>query len=337
MFAYQIKQYGKQEPLFLNEIAKPALSENSIMIKVHAASLNPVDYRIRNGDAKYVLRYSMPLTLGHNFSGVVEAVGSKITQFRVGDSVYGRTPVTGAFQEYVVVGENDIAKTPKNLTLVESASVPLAGLTAYQGLFDWLQLKEKQSILILGGSGGVGHIAIQLALLANAKVYTTASKAGKAFLQQFGNLEFIDYHKEKFYEVLPQVDAVFDMRGGDELIHSFDIVKAGGKIASITSIPTPSYAKSANMNWFYQMILRALTVKMHQLSRKKNIVFHSFLTQSNRQELQKITELIESKKLNTSIQKIYPGSEINTAMKEISSGHIKGKIVVDFTNKTKEA
>ena len=333
MFAYQIKQYGKQEQLFLNEIQKPILSENSIIIKVHSASLNPVDYRIRNGDTKFVLRYSMPLTLGHDFSGVIEAVGSKITQFRVGDSVYGRTPMTGAFQEYVVVGENDIAKAPKNLSLVESASVPLAGLTAYQGLFDWLQLKEKQSILILGGSGGVGHIAIQLALLTDAKVYTTASKEGQAFLQQFGSIEFIDYHKENFYEVLPPVDAVFDMRGGDELTHSFDVVKTGGKIASITSIPTPSYAKSANMNWFYQMILRAFTAKMYHLSIKKNIVFHSFLTQSNRQELEKITELVESEKLTISIQKIYPISEINTAMKEISNGRVKGKIVVDFTNK----
>ena len=276
MFAYQIKQYGKQEQLFLNEIQKNVLSDNSIIIKVHAASLNPVDYRIRNGDAKYVLRYSMPLTLGHDFSGVIEAVGSKITRFRVGDSVYGRTPMTGSFQEYVVVGENDIAKTPKNLTHVESASVPLAGLTAYQGLFDWLQLKEKQSILILGGSGGVGHIAIQLALLANAKVYTTASKEGKAFLQQFGDIEFIDYHKEKFYEVLPQVDAAFDMRGGYELTHSFDVVKNGGKIASITSIPTPSYAKSANMNWFYQMILRAFTAKMYHLSKKRILFFILF-------------------------------------------------------------
>lgn len=330
MKAFQIKQYGDHEPLVLNEIEMPELRDNKIIVKVHAASVNPVDYRIRTGAAKQILRYKMPLTLGHDFSGIVESVGSSIHSFKPGDKVYGRTPVTGSFQEYVLVSENDIARIPSNLSLTEAAAVPLVALTAYQGIFDWIDLKENQSILILGGSGGVGHVAVQLARIAKAKVYTTASEEGIQFLSGLGEIEFINYKTENFNEVIKGVDAVFDMRGKEALDLAFGVVKSGGSIASITYIPTPSYAKKAGMGIFVENALKVATRKIRKRARKANIHFNSFLTQSNRAELEKISQYIENEQLMVKIQKIYSADEINEAIEEIMNGRTKGKLVIEF-------
>ncbi|MGY4797218.1 NADP-dependent oxidoreductase [Lysinibacillus fusiformis] len=337
MKAYQINKYGEYEPLVMNEISKPKIQKDKIIVRVHAASINPVDYKIRKGTAKVILRYKMPLTLGHDFSGIIESVGSEIHEFSVGDKVYGRIPISGSpddtpgsFQEFVLVGENDIAKIPSNLTLTEAAAVPLVALTAYQGLFDWIQLQKKQSILITGGAGGVGHVAIQLALMVQAKVYTTASKDGTRFLKDFGDIEFIDYKTEKFYEVLSDVDAVLDMQGGDDLRLSFNIVKKGGKIATINYLPTPSYAVASGRGKLTQFFLKVATYSMRKKAQKHKVSFHSFLTLSNRKELEVISKFIEEEQLKVIIQKVYSDKEINTAVEKVMNGRVKGKIVVKF-------
>ncbi|MNO23138.1 Zinc-type alcohol dehydrogenase-like protein [compost metagenome] len=338
MKAYQINSYGEHEPLTLNDIDKPKLQNDKIIVRVHAASVNPVDYKIRTGAAKMILRYKMPLTLGHDFSGVIESVGSSVHVFKPGDKVYGRIPITGSsqdipgsFQEFVLVGENDIAKIPSNLTLTEAAAVPLVGLTAYQGLFDWIGLKENQSVLILGGSGGVGHVAIQLALIAKAKVYTTASDEGIEFLKDLGDIEFINYKTEKFFEVLKNVDTVFDMIGKEDLKHAFDVVKEGGSVATISYVPTPSYAVAAGMGKVTQTVLKMATRKMRKRANSRNVSFNSFLTLSNRNELETISKYIENGQLTVKIQKIYTATDINDAIEDVMNGRVKGKVVIDFT------
>jgi len=330
MNAYQIKQYGAHELLFLNEIAKPTLTPDKIMVKVSSASVNPVDYKIRSGAAKLVLHYQMPLTLGHDFSGVVTAVGEHITRFKVGDRVYERTPSTGSFQEYVLVNDIDIAKIPSRLSLTEAAAVPLVGLTAYQGLFDWIQLQENQSLLILGGSGGVGHVAVQLALLKKAKVYTTVSPEGITFLKDFGDITFINYHTEHFYDKVTEVNAVFDLRGGTELKQAYTIVKPHGSIASIATLPTPSYARRAGFGKPLQFLLAFLTLKARLKAKKRGISYNAFLTQSNSAELEQLSTAIQNGALTVKIQAIYTDREINQAIEDVKNGHVKGKIVVNF-------
>lgn len=331
MKALQIKQYGDHEQLVSLEAPTPAIKNHEILVKVTAASVNPVDYKIRSGAARHVLRYKMPLTLGHDFSGMVAKVGSDVSSFKEGDQVYGRTKRTGTFQQYVVVDEQDICSAPSNMSLVEAAAVPLVGLTAYQGIHQWIKLKAGERILITGASGGVGHVAVQLAKLAGATVVATASDAGTEFLSAYHVDRFIDYRKEAFKDSLNQIDAVFDMRGGRDLEDAFEVVKSGGHIATIAALPTPACAKAAELGKLAEVFLGILSRKKLRLGQAKGITYDAFVTQSNHQQLSALTRFIENGDLHVAIEKILPWTEANEAIELVKQGRVKGKIVVDLS------
>lgn len=218
MKAYVIERYGKF-PLKLAEMPVPDIGEHDILAKIHAASVNPVDFKIRDGKTKILLKYKMPLILGNDFAGTVTQTGSKVTRFKAGDEIYSRVPKNriGTFAEYIGVHEDAVAQKPKNLSFEEAASIPLVGLTAYQALHDVLHLEKGQKILIQAGSGGVGSFAIQLAKEMGAYVATTAGDAGKNLVKSLGADTVIDYKTEKFEEILSDYDAVFDTIGGEIL------------------------------------------------------------------------------------------------------------------------
>lgn len=308
------------------------ISSQEIRVQVAAASINPVDYKIRSGAAKLVLRYSMPLTLGHDFSGVVTQIGTDVSHFKVGDQVYGRTKLTGTFQQQVLVDEQDIARIPSNLSLLEAAAVPLVGLTAFQGIHQWIKLKQGQTILITGGAGGVGHVAVQLAQLAGAKVLTTASEEGIEFLEGFSSAQYINYKKEAFQNVAPSVDAVFDTRGGQDLETAFSIIKPGGHITTIASLPTPTFGRAAGFNKGIQLLLALLSHKKLRLAKAKQATFDAIFTQSNRQQLEKLSTWIENGDLSVQIQQSFPWTEVNDAIELVKQGRVKGKIVVDLSD-----
>ncbi|MEH7455573.1 NADP-dependent oxidoreductase, partial [Gottfriedia acidiceleris] len=203
MKAMVIDRYGKV-PMHMVEMSIPDIGENEVLAEIHAASINPVDFKIRDGKVKMLLKYKMPLILGNDFSGVVVKVGAKVTRFNVGDEIYGRPrkQKMGTFAEYIAVHEEDIALKPKNLSFEEAASIPLVGLTSYQALHDILQIKKGHKILIHAGSGGVGTFAIQLAKLMGATVVTTASAKGMELVKSIGADEVIDYKSTKFEEKL---------------------------------------------------------------------------------------------------------------------------------------
>ena len=207
MKAMVIDRYGKV-PMRLAEMPLPEIGEHEVLAEIHAASINPVDFKIRDGNLKLLLKYKMPLILGNDFSGVITKVGAKVTRFKVGDEIYGRPRESsiGTFAEYISVHENDIALKPKNLNFEEAASIPLVGLTSYQALHDILQLQKGQKILIQAGAGGVGTFAIQLAKLMGATVATTASEAGTDLVKSLGADEIINYKTEKFEEILKDYD-----------------------------------------------------------------------------------------------------------------------------------
>lgn len=339
MKAYQIKKYGKHEPLVLSTLPKPVVGNHQLLIRVKAASINPVDYKIRQGTARMILRYKMPLTLGHDFAGVVAEVGGHSKKFKVGDGVFGRIPISGtsqdqpgSFQEFVLVNEEDIALKPTNLSFEQAAAVPLVALTAYQGIHDWLRLHQGQSILITGGAGGVGHVAIQLALLTKAKVFTTVSPEGEAFLEKLGvqNVEYINYRQEKFESHLVNIDAVFDMQGGEDLRHAFDVIRKGGRVASISYLPTASYARATQRGRIATGVLSLLTWGMQRRAKTKQAEFHSFLTVSQAEQLETIAHYIEANQLTVAVQQVYQEHAINEAMEEIMKGKVKGKLVVQF-------
>lgn len=248
-------------PLHLAELPLPEIDEYEVLAEIHAASINPVDFKIRDGKVKLLVKYKMPLILGNDFSGIVVKVGAKVTRFKVGDEIYARPRKSkiGTFAEYIAIHENDIALKPKNLSFEEAASIPLVGLTSYQALHDILQLQKGQKILIQAGAGGVGTFAIQLAKIMGATVATTTSEAGTDLVKSLGADEIINYKTENFEDRLKNYDAVFDTLGGKNLERSFTVVKDGGKIVSISGLPNARIGKEYGSGFLKTLLFSAAT------------------------------------------------------------------------------
>lgn len=273
MRAMVIDKYGKV-PMRMTEMPTPDINEYEVLAEIHAASINPIDFKIRDGKVKLLLKYKMPLILGNDFSGVIVKVGTKVTRFKVGDEIYARPrkDKIGTFAEYIAIHEDDIALKPKNLSFEEAASIPLVGLTSYQALHDIMHLQKGQKILIHAGSGGVGTFAIQLAKIMGATVATTASEAGANLVKSLGADEIINYKTEKFEDILKNYDAVFDTIGGTTLEKSFNIIKSGGNIVSVSGMPNARFAKEYGSG-FFKTLLFSLASK--NLLRLKRSIMHN--------------------------------------------------------------
>lgn len=230
MKAAIIDRYGKNDLVRVSDVPIPSLGDLDLMVQVRAASVNPVDTKIRDGKLKILLKYHFPLVLGNDLSGVVTAVGSRVKRFEVGDAVYARLDKErmGAFAEYAAVSEGAAASKPKNVTFEEAASLPLVALTAWQALVELGKLSSGQRVLIHAGSGGVGTVAIQLAHYLGATVLTTVGQRNVDLVKRLGADIAIDYRSARFEEVAKDCDVVLDSAGGDTLLRSFDCVKRGG-------------------------------------------------------------------------------------------------------------
>ncbi len=219
MKAMIIEKFGKDVPLLMAEKPMPEIGEMDVLVEINAASLNPIDFKVKEGKAKFLLKYDMPLILGNDFSGIVIKVGSRVKGFISGDEVYGRPRKgrIGTLAEYIAVHQDDISLKPRNLSFEEAASIPLVGLTTYQAFHDILKLQKGQKNSDSCRSGGVGTFAIQLAKLMGAYVATTASDKGYELVKSLGADQIINYRKENFEELLTGYDAVYDTLGGEVL------------------------------------------------------------------------------------------------------------------------
>jgi len=324
-----IDRYGKA-PMHLAEMPTPEIGENEVLAEIHAASINPVDFKIRDGKVKLLVNYKMPLILGNDFSGVVAKVGAKVTRFKVGDEIYARPRKSkiGTFAEYIAVHEDDIALKPKNLSFEEAASIPLVGLTTYQALADILQLQKGQKILIQAGAGGVGTFAIQLAKLMGAFVATTASEAGTNLVKSLGADEIINYKTEKFEEILKNYDAVFDTLGGENLKKSFEVIKSGGKIVSVSGLPNARFGKAYGSGLFKTLLFSAVSHKLTALEKKHHVQYTFLFMKPSGEQLRIIADFIETGKIKPIIDRVIPFEDTQKAMEYAESGRAKGKIVV---------
>lgn len=324
-----IEKYGKV-PLRPADVPIPDIGENEILAEIHAASINPLDSKIRDGTLKLLLNYKMPLILGNDFSGVVTKVGANVTRFNVGDEIYGRPRKSsiGTFAEYIAIHENDIALKPRNLSFEEAASVPLVGLTAYQALHDKLQLQKGQKILIQAGAGGVGNFAIQLAKLIGATVATTASEAGMNVVTSLGADEIINYQTEKFEDVLENYDAVLDTLGGEVLEKSFNVVKKGGQIVSLSGLPNARFAKEDGLGFLKTMLLSVASNKLTKLEKKHDVQYTFMFVKESGEQLSEITKLIESGEIKPIIDRVFPFDDAEEAMNYSETGRAKGKIIL---------
>lgn len=256
MKAVRIHDYGDPSVLTYEDAPKPTAAAGEVLIHVRAAGVNPVDWKIRSGAFKQGLPLTMPAILGYDVSGVIEAVGDGVTNFKPGDEVYSYLPIArgGGYAQYVAAPASGVCLKPKSLDHRAAAGVPLAALTAWQALFDTAGLKPGQIVLIHAGSGGVGHFAIQLAKAKGAHVIATASDKNQTFIKKLGVDVAIDYKAQKFEEVARNVDVVLDAVGGDTLARSYGCLKPGGFIVSIVAPPDPAKLKEFSIRGAVMMV-----------------------------------------------------------------------------------
>lgn len=250
MKAVVINQYGSKEELVEQEVNKPKAEANQVVVKLEATSINPIDWKLREGYLKEMYDWEFPIILGWDVAGVITEIGSNVSKWKVGDRVFSRPDTTrfGSYAEYTAVDEYLLAKLPDSISYEEAAAVPLAGLTAWQVLFTHGDLKEGETVLIHAGAGGVGMYAIQLAKHAGAHVITTASEKNHELLYSLGADQVIDYKTENFEEILKDIDLVFDTMGGEVAENSYKVLKPNtGRLITIVGEPNHDTAKSHNV------------------------------------------------------------------------------------------
>lgn len=330
MKAFLLDRYGKGNPLRFGDMARPVVGDTDVLVEIHAASVNPIDVKIRSGEFKLVLPFKLPIALGSDLAGVVVEVGRKVTAFKPGDEVYGRpdSSVIGTFAEYVAVAEADLALKPKSLTMEEAASVPLVALTAWQALFDVAKIKSGDKVFIQAGSGGVGVFAIQLAKHAGAMVATTAGKSSAGLVESLGADIVIDYRGEDFARVLSDYDFVLNSQDADTLKRSIGILKPGGRVTSISGPPDRAFAKAIGANWLIQQVMGLLSAKARRQAKRKGVDYSFLFMQASGAQLAEIATLVDAGTVRTVVDRIFPFEQTNEALAYVETGRAKGKVVI---------
>lgn len=332
MKAFVIHRYGKSVALQAAEMPEPTLAEQDVLVRIHAASVNPLDAKIRDGEFKLLLPYRLPLILGNDMAGVVVRVGAKVRQFKPGDEVYARPDDDriGTFAELIAIRESSLAMKPATLTMAEAASIPLIGLTAWQALVAKADVKKGQKVLIHAGSGGVGTFAIQLAKHLGAIVATTTSTANVELVKGLGADIVIDYKKDDFENVLRDYDVVLNTLGGDTLQKSLSVLKPGGRLISISGPPDVEFAKSAGLPWFLQLVMRLLSFGIRKKARRHQVSYSFLFMKASGEQLRKIAALIDAGDIRPVLDKVFPFESTNEALAYVSTGRAKGKVVVSI-------
>lgn len=330
MKAAYIERFGGPEQLIVGERPGPECGPHDLLVQVKAASVNPVDWKIREGKLKIMIKYRLPLILGQDLSGVVVKVGSKVSRFKSGDEVFARLDKStiGSFAQYAAVRESDAALKPANLTHVEAASIPLVGLTSWQVLRDMVGLKPGQLALIHAGSGGVGTFAIQLAKVLGAKVVTTTSVHNGPLVKRLGADRVIDYKSQRFEDVVKDADFVFDTQGGDVLMRSINVAKRGGWVVSIGSIPTPRVMKDWGLAKWKQWLAATMNRKPMALAKARGVKYdYHFMTPSG-QQLAAIAKLLEDRKIVPVVDKVFRLDQAREAFAYAEAGRTVGKVII---------
>lgn len=331
MKAFIVDRYKKKGALRFGDMPEPALREDDVLVAIHAAGLNPLDSKVRDGEYKSsILPYRPPFILGHDVAGTVVRVGSKVRHFKPGDEVYARPRDgrVGTFAEFIAMNEADVALKPKNLSMEEAASIPLAGLTAWQVLVERAGLRKGQKVLIHAGSGGVGTLAIQLAKHLGATVATTTSTANVELVRSLGADVVIDYKKQNFEDVLSGYDVVLNSLDGDTLQKSLKVLKPGGKLISISGPPDRDFAREQRLNWFVQQVLRLLSFGIRRKAKGRQVSYSFLYMGANGEQLGQIASLIEAGIIRPIMDRVFPFEATNEALAYIETGRSKGKVVV---------
>jgi len=330
MRAFILDRYRSTDALRAGDMPEPEVREDDVLVQVHAAGVNVLDSKIRNGEFKSILPYRLPLILGNDVAGVVVRVGSRVRRFKPGDEVYARPDKDriGTFAEFISMNEDAVAIKPKGLTMEEAASIPLVGLTAWQVLIERANLKKGQKVLIHAGSGGVGTFAIQLAKHVGAVVATTTSTANLDWVKALGADIVIDYSKNDFATILRDYDVVVNSLGGEVLEKSLQGLKPGGKLISISGPPDPGFAKDIGASWILRQVIRLLSYRIRKKAKRHRVSYSFLFMKANGDQLREITSLIESGVIRPVVDRVFPFESIKEAMTYVENGRSKGKVIV---------
>ena len=308
--------YGDAGAMEMREVPEPVAAYGEVLVEVRAAGLNPVDYKLREGKLRLINRLKLPRVAGSELSGVVAAVGDGVGRFAVGDRVFARLDKAklGAYAPYAVVGEQLLAKLPDSLDFADAAGLPLAGLTALQALRDELAVTPGSKIFVSGGAGGVGTLAIQLAVWLGARVATTGSPHSEELLRSLGATTVINYREQRFRDVLTGYDGAFDLTGGQDLADCFAILKPGAKTVSIAGVPEPATARlDLGAGPLLTAVLWLASSKVRRLARRYGVGYRYMFMHPSGEDLTLLAELVDKGELKPVIDRIFPFARIADA------------------------
>jgi len=332
MKAVILDRYGSADRVRAGDMPDPELREDDVLVQVHAAGVNLLDSKIRDGEFKRILPYRLPLILGHDVAGVVVRVGSRVRRFKPGDEVYARPADgrIGAFAEFIAIKDEDVAIKPKALSMEDAASMPLVGLTAWQALIERANLKKGQKVLIHAGSGGVGTFAIQLAKHVGATVATTTSTANVALVRSLGADVVIDYKKEDFAHILQDYDVVLSSLDKVTLEKSLRVLKPGGQLISISGPPDAAFARSIGASWALRVIMGFLSYGIRAKAKRRQVHYSFLFMRASGDQLSEITSLIDDGIIRPVVDRVFPFTSTKEAMAYVEAGRAKGKVVVSL-------
>lgn len=333
MKAIQITEYSKNIKTILNNVEIPDINDNQVLVKIKSAAVNPLDLLILSGDIRLIQNYTMPVTLGNECSGVIEKTGKNVKNFRAGDKIYTRLPQKniGAFAEYVAVDEEYIAHIPKGYNYHQAAAAALAGLTIYQALTEEFSILQDKKLLITGGSGSFGSIAVPVAKSFGLNVIVTGNSRSKEKILALGADKYIDYKEENYWETLSSIDYIIDTLGMDKFKENLSILNKNGTLVSLKGIPNKEYAVKNNLPFLKKLLFTLAGSKYDKLAKKENKKYKFLFVKANGIQLEKVTEIIEKNNILPVIDNhIFKLEDTNNALKLLKQGGINGKIIIEI-------
>ncbi|MGQ4446888.1 NADP-dependent oxidoreductase [Streptomyces griseus] len=334
MKAFLIERYGDKAGVRAGEVPDPEVGADDVLVKIHAASVNPLDLKLRDGAFKAFLPYRLPLVLGNDLAGTVVRVGPAVTRFVVGDEIYARPDKDriGTFAELIAVHQDDVAIKPATLTMEEAASLPLVALTAWQALVERAQVQPGQKVLIHAGAGGLGTIAVQLAKALGAHVAATASTAKADLVKELGADVVVDYRKQDFETVLDGYDVVLDSLGGENLAKSLRVLKPGGKAIGVAGPPDAAFARELGLNPILRIVMSALSFTTRRRAKRRGVTYSFLFMKAGGGTLREFARLVDAGKIRPVVDRVFPFDQTPKAMEYVEKGRAKaGKVVIAMT------
>lgn len=334
MKAVQIQRYSKQVHTVLRDVPTPKIRDTDVLVHVKAAAVNPVELLISTGSVKLIQDYSMPLTLGNECSGVVEQVGKAVTRFQAGNHVYARLPVgtLGGFAEYVSVPQGSLARMPAGYDFPTAAAIPLTGLTAWQCLTEELEVKPGETVLIPGGSGSFGEMAVPLAKALGVQVIVSGNARAKERFLSLGADRYLDYREENYWEVLSPVDHVIDTLGAGEFDHELSVLKKGGRLVSLRTGPNRVFAVRKQLPAWKKLLFSLAGAKYDSAARKQGKEYRFLFVREDGGQLRAITEIVEKNHIAPRLDpRVFTLETAQDALKLVAEGHPDGKVILQIS------